>query len=209
MMSFPSDAAWDTCSMSGKGGGILRCLGSTHRVSDSNADNTDTGPLDGGCLAKYCLPVVWIAVSNKNGHILDADTVAVRMVEDLRPHQLEPTGSVRTSAAISNLSDCSNHSPFEGVAGQVEIECCLVTYTQQYDRQRQQTCIVRLRCTDKVSSDISQNRPRHSGSYDRHTEHMTVSGKFKNIPMSGISASCTIVEVHSNNSAVVVLLTIV
>jgi len=102
----------------------------TNRVSDSDTDNTDTGPLDGSYLAKYCPPVVWIAVSNKNGHILDADTVAVRMVEDLRPHQSEPIGSVRTSATILNLSDCIYYIAFDSKTGQIEVECCFVSYTR-------------------------------------------------------------------------------
>jgi len=101
----------------------------TNRVSDSNTDNTDIGPLDGSYLAKYCPPVVWIAVSNKNGHILDADTVAVCMVEDLRPHQSEPSGSVRTSAAILNFFDCFSQLESDGETGQVEVHCCFVTFT--------------------------------------------------------------------------------
>ena len=102
----------------------------TNRASDSDTDNTDTGPLDGSYLAKYCHPVVWIAVSNKNGHILDAATVAVCMVEDLSPHQSEPIGSVRTSATILNLSDCIYYIAFDSKTGQIEVECCFVSYTR-------------------------------------------------------------------------------
>ena len=76
------------------------------------------------------------------------------MVEDLRPHESEPIGSVRTSAAILKFLDCIYYIQPDAETGQVEVQCCFVTYIRSNTTRYVGLLIRRLQILSKQATSL-------------------------------------------------------